>query len=47
MRDYKTIKRYLKQQVTLTKEEHPEETLAEIVEGCLFKGYNFWILFLP
>jgi len=45
MRDYKTIKRYLKQQVTLTKEEHPEETLAEIVEGSLFKGYNFWILF--
>lgn len=45
MRDYNTILRYVKQQITLTKEEHPEETLAEIVEGSLFKGYNFWILF--
>jgi uncharacterized hydrophobic protein (TIGR00271 family) len=40
----KVIKRYLRSQFNLIKEEENEETYAEIMEGARLKGYNFWIL---
>jgi uncharacterized hydrophobic protein (TIGR00271 family) len=40
----KVIKRYLRSQFNLIREEENEETYAEIMEGARLKGYNFWIL---
>jgi uncharacterized hydrophobic protein (TIGR00271 family) len=44
MERIKVIKRYLRSQFILIKEEENEETYAEIMEGARLKGYNFWIL---
>jgi uncharacterized hydrophobic protein (TIGR00271 family) len=44
MEKIKVIKRYIRSQFTLSKEEETEETYAEIMDGAKLKGYNFWIL---
>ncbi len=44
MEKIKVIKRYIRAQFTLSKEEANEETNAEIMEGAKLKGYNLWIL---
>lgn len=44
MEKLKVVKRYIRLQFTLTREEANEETYAEIMEGVKLKGYNFWIL---
>jgi uncharacterized hydrophobic protein (TIGR00271 family) len=44
MERIKVIKRYLRSQFALIKEEENAETYAEIMEGARLKGYNFWIL---
>ena len=38
------IKRFIKAQLNLDKEEHESETLAEIKKSAHFSGYNLWIL---
>ena len=44
MRRLPVIKRFIKAQLNLDKEEYESETLAEIKEGAHFSGYNLWIL---
>ena len=44
MKRLPVIKRFIKAQLNLDKEEHESETLAEIKEGAHFSGHNLWIL---
>jgi uncharacterized hydrophobic protein (TIGR00271 family) len=44
MEKFKVIKRYIRSQFVLTKEEEDSETYAEIMEGAQFKGHNLWIM---
>jgi uncharacterized hydrophobic protein (TIGR00271 family) len=44
MERFKVIKRYIRSQFVLTKEEESSETFAEIMEGAQFKGHNLWIM---
>jgi uncharacterized membrane protein len=44
MKNISVLKRFFKTQVLFKKEEHEQETHAEIVEGTKFRGYNLWIL---
>lgn len=44
MKNFGVIKRYLRQQFALGKEEEQSETVAEIKEGTKFSGHNLWIL---
>jgi uncharacterized hydrophobic protein (TIGR00271 family) len=44
MKPVHVIRRYVRSQVLFKKEEHEQETYAEIVEGTRFRGYNLWIL---
>jgi uncharacterized hydrophobic protein (TIGR00271 family) len=44
MKRFDVIKRYIRAQFALAKEEENEETYAEIMEGTRLKGYNLWIL---
>lgn len=44
MEKLKVLKRYIRSQFTLSREEENEVTYAEILDGAKLKGYNFWIL---
>jgi uncharacterized hydrophobic protein (TIGR00271 family) len=44
MKRLDVLKRYIRAQFALSREEENEETYAEIMEGAELKGYNFWIL---
>lgn len=44
MKRLPVIKRFLKSQLLLNKEEQETETLTEIKEGAHFSGHNLWIL---
>jgi uncharacterized hydrophobic protein (TIGR00271 family) len=44
MEKYKVIKRFIRSQFVLTKEENDSETYSEIMEGAQFKGHNLWIM---
>jgi uncharacterized hydrophobic protein (TIGR00271 family) len=44
MEKFKVIKRFIRSQFVLTKEEEDSETYAEIMEGAQFKGHNLWIM---
>jgi uncharacterized hydrophobic protein (TIGR00271 family) len=45
MKRLPVIKRFIKSQLSLNKEENENETLAEIKHGAHFSGHNLWILF--
>lgn len=45
MKRLPVIKRFVKAQLNLDKEEHENETLEEIKHGAHFSGHNLWILF--
>jgi uncharacterized hydrophobic protein (TIGR00271 family) len=44
MKKIDVIKRYVRAQFALAREEEAAETYAEIMEGARLKGYNLWIL---
>jgi uncharacterized hydrophobic protein (TIGR00271 family) len=44
MKKINVIKRYIRSQFVLTKEEEDAETYAEIMDGAQFKGHNLWIM---
>jgi uncharacterized hydrophobic protein (TIGR00271 family) len=44
MKRIEVLKRYIRAQFALSREEENEETYAEIMEGAQLKGYNLWIL---
>ena len=44
MKKIDVLRRYIRAQFVLAKEEEIAETYAEILEGTRLKGYNLWIL---
>ncbi len=44
MKKWDVLRRYIRTQFVLSREEENEETYAEILEGTRLKGYNLWIL---
>jgi uncharacterized hydrophobic protein (TIGR00271 family) len=44
MKRFRVLKRFIKSQLRLEKEEQENETIAEIKEGAHFSGHNLWIL---